>query len=108
MRLTSHDRRHWERIDLVKPCKVFLPASARYAPGRTCNLSRGGVLLTIESGRPLSPGDPIDVTVLLSRMPVIPAERMIRGRVKRAETFDSDRQLVAVEFDEPTEQLAAA
>jgi hypothetical protein len=108
MRLADSDRRKWDRVDLVKPAKVFLPACSRFAAARTCNLSRGGALLTIESARPLAPGDPIDLSVFFARLPMVPADRMIRGRVTRAQAFDTDRQLVAIRFDEPLEQLAAA
>jgi hypothetical protein len=105
---SSDDRRRWDRLDTAKPCKVFLPVSQRFAPGRTCNVSRGGALVTIETARPLCPGDPIDITISFSRLPLVPADRMLRGRITRAETFDADRQLVAIEFDEPLAELAAA
>jgi hypothetical protein len=108
MRLAPHDRRRWDRVDLVKPCKVFLPGSGTFAPGRTCNLSRAGLLLTLESARPLRPGDPIEVSIFHNRSPVISAQELTRARVRRAEVFDTDRQLVAVEFELPAEQLAAA
>ena len=107
MRLTTDDRRRWDRTDLVKPAKVFLPAAARFVAARTCNVSRGGALLTVESARPLAPGDPIEVSVYFTRLPVIPSECMLRGTVTRAELFDTDRQLVAVRFDDPLAQLAA-
>lgn len=106
----SEDRRRWDRLDSTRPCKVFLPRSQRFAPGRTCNISRGGALVTIESpgGRPLAPGDPIDISIVFGRAPLILAAQMLRGRVLRTECFDADRQLVAVEFAEPLAELAAA
>jgi hypothetical protein len=107
MRLATDDRRRWDRFDVVKPAKVFLPGAARFAAARTCNLSRGGALLTVESTRPLAPGDPIEVGVFSARAPVLAAACMLRGRVTRAELFEADRQLVAVRFDAPLVQLAA-
>ena len=102
----AHDRRRWVRMDLVRPCKAFL--HGRFAPGRTCNLSRAGALLTLESARQLSTGDRIELSIQHSTMPVLPAQGMIRGRVARCHTFDTDRQLVAVQFEEHLEQLADA
>lgn len=105
---SSDDRRRWDRIDTARPCKVFLPISQRFAPGRTCNVSRGGALVTIESCHPLCVGDPIDITILFGRTPLVPATHMLRAHVTRTESFDADRQLVAVEFVEPLADLAAA
>ena len=104
----SEDRRRWERFDTARPCKVFLPRSQRFAPGRTCNVSRGGALVTIETTHPLHPGDPIDVSIVFGRAPLILAAQMLRGRVVRTEAFDADRQLIAVEFAEALAELAAA
>lgn len=107
MKITGEERRRHDRAAILKPCKVYMPASGRFAPGRTCNVSAGGALVSVEGGRPMAAGEEINVTIAFSRMPVVPADQMLRGRVVRAGACEGGRQLVAVEFEKELAQLAA-
>lgn len=101
--MVTRDRRRYERRGVERACKVYHPASRRYAAGRTVNLSAGGALVKVEGSRPLEPGEELDVIVAWDARAVLPAESMLRGRVVRA-----DGPLVAVEFDEAVVGRAAA
>ncbi len=102
------DRRRHERHDVEKPCKVYDPASRRFAPGRTKNISRAGALVTIQWARPLSAGDPIDIVIAWSPRPLLPADSMVRARVARTLASTGEVQVIAVEFDDDIEAALAA
>ena len=89
-------------------CKVYDPVSRRYAPGRTRNVSSGGVLVTVQWVRPLAEGDPIDIIVDWTGRKLLPADAMIRGRIARAAASAGEVQVVAVEFDEELGKALAA
>jgi PilZ domain len=102
------DRRGHPRIDMDKPCKVYDPVSRRFAPGRTRNVSRGGVLVEVQWARPLALGDPLDVVIGYSALAVLPVEALMHGRVTRRVASAGEVQLVAIEFDRAQEAAAAA
>ena len=102
------DRRRFQRHDLEKPCKVYDPASRRFAPGQTRNISRCGALVTVQWARPMSPGDPIDIVIAWSPRPLLPADSMVRARVSRTLASTGEVQVLALEFDNDIEAALAA
>jgi hypothetical protein len=102
------DRRCHPRQFLEKPCKVYDPASRRFAPGQTRNISRGGALITVQWARPMSAGDPIDIVIAWSPRPLLPADAMVRARVARTVAVTGDVQVLALEFDHDIEAALAA
>ena len=84
------DRRRHERHAVEKLCKIYDPASRRFAPGRTRDISRSGALVTIQWARPLSEGDHIDIIIA------------------RSLAATGEVQTVAVEFEQDIESAIAA
>jgi hypothetical protein len=94
------ERRRYRRLKLSKPCKLFDPRSAKYASGRTCDLSSHGMLINLDQSVGLRPGDPISVGIVLDdRHVVIGAKEMAEGEVVRSVRTDQ-HTLVAVRFPE--------
>ncbi len=108
MPLEEKDRRRHPRIDLTAPCKVYHPASRRFAAARTRNLSAGGALLRVETGRPLMPGEAIDIALSLEAKPLLQSISMIASRVIRSLPIGDNAQELAVEFEQPIEIAKAA
>lgn len=92
-------RHHREAVD--RPCKMFHRPSLRFWAGRTCNVSEGGALLTMESPRAPEPGDTVDVVIAWSDRPVLPGDSLVRSEVVRVNPSDGDRRTVAVRFSRP-------
>lgn len=102
MSMANHtrERRRHERRDVIKPCKIYDPASRRFGPGTTQDLSAGGARVVVQWLRPLSVGDAVDVVVGWSSKPLIPADAMARGRVARVDAVYGEVQVIAVEFEQ--------
>ena len=114
MNIEAHtfDRRRHTRRDLEKACKVFHPPTRRFAAASTLNLSASGALLAIDSARPLSPGEPLDLMISWDGGPVLASDGRVRCRIVRVALVEPRRQAVAVEFAqelaEPVPVAAAA
>ena len=106
--MDTSDRRRHERHAVEKACKIYDPASRRFAPGLTRNISRSGALVTIQWARPLAEGDPIDIIIAWSPRPLLPADSMVRARIARSLSATGEVQTVAVEFDHDLEAAIAA
>jgi hypothetical protein len=95
------DRRHAERINVVRPAKIHNCRSDRYIAAETCNLSRGGALMKVDRAHPVADGDRIEIAVDWSRSPgLISSTDMVAGRIVRVSSIDYLSQSVAVEFDQ--------
>lgn len=106
--LPTKDRRKHARHLAARLCKVYQPATGRYSPARTIDLSAGGALLEINMPRPLEPGDEIDVALAWVCAGVLEGGSMIRARVVRVQVGEEGRRVVAVEYARPVEERAAA
>jgi hypothetical protein len=104
----TRDRRRHERRMVERACKVYDPASRRFGPGRTQNLSASGARVVVQWLRPLSVGDEIDLVIGWSGRPILPADAMARGRVCRVDAAYGEVQVVAVEFAQEMELAEAA
>lgn len=91
------ERRQHYRVPIAKPCKVFHPATRRYLPGRTTDVSAGGALLRVNAPRPLVPGDEIEMYIAWNNRSLLTTSEQMRGRVTRT-LFDGNEQIIAIEF----------
>lgn len=108
MPIEEKDRRRYPRIDLDRACKVYHPASRRFAAARTRNVSAGGALLRVQTGRPLLPGETIDVALSLEAKPLLQSIAMIPSTVIRSLPVGDNAQELAVRFEAPIDLAAAA
>ena len=102
------DRRRSPRHQVVRPCKLFRHATGRYTAACTRNVSDSGVLIDIESPRPLTVGERLGVGIAWTRSAVLCDAAMLTGEVVRVEDDGEDRQIVAVRFAAPAALAAAA
>ena len=65
--MLERERRAHDRLDLERPCKLYIPKTGKYRLGSTWNLSSGGALLQVETPVPLEPGDRVFVGVAMTR-----------------------------------------
>ena len=61
MPTNSKDRRRHPRRQVREACKLYDPASRRFAPGRTEDVSPGGARLVVQWLRPLTVGDEVNL-----------------------------------------------
>lgn len=108
MTTPTQDRRRHERREVIKPCKVYDPASRRYGPGSTQNLSAGGARVVVQWLRPLSVGDPVDLVIGWTPRAVLESTGLRRGRVRRVDAAYGEVQVIAVEFDAEMDDALAA
>jgi hypothetical protein len=102
------DRRGSAREPISRPCKLLHGPSRRYAPARTCNLSKGGALVEVDMARQLMAGEEVELVIAWKPAGVLSAGQMVPARVVRASTGDSGRQMVALEFSEAGQMAVAA
>jgi len=105
---TTADRRVFARLTVQRPCKVYHRASRQYIAGQTCDLSSGGVLLRLDTGRALAAGDEIDVVVSWGAAEVVRHESMIPAKIARVAARLGQHQAVGVRYAEPQRVAAVA
>lgn len=99
------DRRGSERVDMVRPTKVYDPRADRFFPGRTSNVSAGGALLCLRRSLPVSVGDRLDIGIAGLDGPddePLRLAQMRSARVVRVSAIDCLEQAIAVHFNEPS------
>ena len=102
------DRREYPRRKAEISCKVYHPATRRFAAARTRDISQGGALLRIDLGRPLNPGEPLELAVSWTQQPVLAMDTVIPARVVRSLPTGDYTQEVAVRFAGPIGLALAA
>ncbi|MFM9995468.1 MAG: PilZ domain-containing protein [Phycisphaerales bacterium] len=108
MPIEERDRRRHQRHGIVTMCKIYHPASRRFAAGRTKDLSASGALLCVETARPLLAGEAIDLAISLDPKPLLASTTMIRSKVIRSLPIGDTAQELAVEFDRLIDVAQAA
>jgi hypothetical protein len=99
--MVDRERRTHARVNLQRPCKLYLPHVGKYAAGSTWNLSTGGVLLQLGVPAGVAPGDRLYVGIALKRrQAVLAATEMIEAEVIRVDRATEDRVDVAARFIE--------
>ncbi len=92
------ERRHSERVECKRPCKVLHPASMRYMAARTLDLSATGALLELSHHRPLNTGDRVDVLIDWDQRGVVARDTTVEATIVRLGTPEGLRQRVGVSF----------
>ena len=93
------ERRVFERQNLERPCKLYIPRIGRYLAGSTWNLSAEGGLLQLDRPVPLEPGDRLFVGIALTRrQPIFCSADMMEAGVIRVLPTDNDSVALAVHF----------
>ena len=99
--MVDRERRTHARVNLERPCKLYLPHVGKYVAGSTWNLSAGGVLLQLHLPAGVAPGDRLYVGIALKRrQAVLTAGEMIEAQVIRVDRATEDRVDVAARFIE--------
>lgn len=107
--MAERERRTSERLNLQRPCKLYIPRIGRYLAGSTWNLSAEGGLLQLERPVPLEPGDRLLVGIALTRrQPIFCSADMVHARVTRVLPTDNDSIALAVRFVDEQLDLAPA
>lgn len=92
------ERRTSQRLDLARPCKMYVPRIGKYVAGSTWNFSAGGALLQIDRPTPIEPGDRLFVGVAVKRrQPIFCSTEMLEAGVVRVLPTD-DSITVAIRF----------
>jgi hypothetical protein len=58
---TSVDNRQANRTDLAWPVSLWLPEANRFFNGKTVNVAKGGVLLSMPMTTPIRPGHVVEI-----------------------------------------------
>ncbi|MHC4083179.1 MAG: PilZ domain-containing protein [Planctomycetota bacterium] len=106
--MVDGERRAHARVNLARPCKLYLPNVGKYVAGSTWNLSAGGVLLQLDLPAGIALGDRLYVGIALKRrQAVLAASEMIEAEVIRVDRATDDRVDVAARFiEEAADELS--
>lgn len=97
---SRNERRTSERMQVVRPAKVFDPRAQRYHAAQTCNISAGGALLKVQRTLPVFSGDRVEVMIEAEEevRRVLSLDDAVESRVVRVMAIDRYTQSVAVQF----------
>ncbi len=105
---TRSERRTSERMQVVRPAKVFDPRAHRYHAAQTCNISAGGALLKVQRTLPVFSGDRLEVVIEAEEevRRLLSLDDAVESRVVRVRAIDRYTQSVAVQFHAGEESAA--
>jgi c-di-GMP-binding flagellar brake protein YcgR len=96
------ERRTADRLEVVRPCKIYVPRMEKYFHGTTWNISDGGVLLQLSRVIALEQSERVLVGIATKRRDVIlKADEMLEAHVLRALKTPSDSTALALQFAAP-------
>jgi c-di-GMP-binding flagellar brake protein YcgR len=104
----SSDRRRHARQVATRPCKLLHRPSRLFTAAETQDVSEGGVLVKLHSGRPFTLGEDVEVFVSWTPTGVVPSDAMTSGKVVRAARGSDGCQYIAVRFSEVAALSAVA
>ena len=97
--MVQSERRADPRVQIARPCKIYVPKIGRYLSGTTWDLSAGGALLEVHRPDVLLPGDHLYVGIALKRrQAILRAGDMFSAHVVRSSQTARDRTALAVRF----------
>ena len=97
--MVDGERRAHERIDLQRPCKLYVPGVGKYVSGTTGNVSGGGVMLRLDLPAGITAGSRLYVGIAFKRrQAVLAADEMIEAEVVRVDRASDDGVAVAARF----------
>ena len=95
------DHRAHDRVELERPCNLYVAKTNRYLPGRTGDVSAGGALVRLVGIACLAPGDRLGLAVAPDEaLTVLHRSEMIDASVVRSVTTPDGGTVVAIRFDE--------
>ncbi len=92
------DRRRHRRFTIERDGKVYRTLSRQYVSSKTRDLSVGGALLEVDSDRPFTAGERVDIGVASSTDGIIRNESMVQAVVIRADAVRGKKQTIAVRY----------
>ncbi len=95
------NRRACERRDYDRPCKLARHGAARFAAGRTINLSSSGALLEVEEPVNVEPGQIVEVGIQWCRGGLMRQAALIPSRIVRMHCSPEGTRHIAVQFVSP-------
>lgn len=92
------DQRTSPRVLTTRPVKLFHPATARFIPAHTCDLSGGGVLLQVAWPTSIKPGEAVDIYIPPDQHVVLSEKHRVPSTVLRV-LASGDMAMIAIKFD---------
>ncbi len=92
------DQRTSPRVLTTRPVKLFHPATARFIPAHTCDMSGGGVLLQVAWPTTIVPGEPVDVYIPPDQHVVMSDKHRVPSTVLRV-LASGDIAMISVKFN---------
>jgi len=87
---TAVEQRREERTDLAWPVSLWLPDAGRFFNGRSANISKVGVFITVPMTTPVRPGSMVELN--FPRTDTLAREKGQYARIKRGRVVRVDRQ----------------
>lgn len=87
---TAVEQRREERTDLAWPVSLWLPEAGRFFNGRSANISRVGVFITVPMTTPVRTGSIVELN--FPRTDTLAREKGQYARIKRGRVVRVDRQ----------------
>lgn len=87
------------REEIAKRCKLIAAGWSSCVPGRTLDVSAGGVRVEVRTSRSLRAGQVVEVAVCEDGEVLVRRASARAGRVLRAGPLEGGRQVVAVEYE---------
>lgn len=104
----GRDRRRSPRRPAMHCCKLRHADALRYVTAQTRDISEGGALVTLETGRPLAEGQDISIAIDFAGRAVLTQGQMVEAKVVRAGPVLNRTQTVAVAFRVPVQMPGVA
>jgi hypothetical protein len=90
METATVEQRREQRTNLAWPVSLWLPEAGRFFNGRSANISRVGVFITVPMTTPVRPGSIVELN--FPRTDALAKEKGQYARIKRGRVVRVDRQ----------------
>jgi len=90
METATVEQRREQRTDLAWPVSLWLPEAGRFFNGRSANISKVGVFITVPMTTPVRPGSIVELN--FPRTDTLAREKGQYARIKRGRVVRVDRQ----------------
>jgi hypothetical protein len=87
---TAVEQRRERRMDLAWPVSVWLPEASRFFNGRSANISKVGVFVSVPMTTPVRPGSVVELN--FPRTDKLAGERGRYARIRKGRVVRVDRQ----------------
>jgi hypothetical protein len=93
------DLRTSPRVLTTRPVKLFHPASGRFIPAHTCDVSGGGVMLQVAWPTSITPGEAVDIYLPPDGHVVLSDKHRVPSTVVRVLATE-DVAMIAIRFNQ--------